>query len=163
MLLPTRLVMPHVLARQTWVAALALAALGCPLAAQAQEDEAVAGASAQTADESPIAFEADGASYDDSSDTVSVFGNVVLRRGDQSVRADKLTWDRTTGKILAEGNIRFVDADGNQLFTDQLELTEDLKAGAMQNMLLALREGGRLAANKGERGDDGNVVLHDAT
>jgi LPS-assembly protein len=148
------------LVRRTEAAALALALLGYPLAANAQETAPPPAAT--PVEEQPIAFEADGASYDDNADTVSVFGNVVMRRGDQSVRADKLTWDRKTGQIVAEGNIRFVDQDGNQLFTDRIELTEELKAGAMENMLLALREGGRLAANRTERGEDESIILHQA-
>lgn len=155
--------LPYSLVRRTGAALLAIAACFCALPVSAQEDSEVdEPVTLPLAADDQIQFEANGASYDDKADQVSVFGDVVLRRGDQSVRADKLVWDRSSGKIVAEGNIRFVDADGNQLFTDQLELTEDLKAGAMQNMLLALREGGRLAANKGERGDDGNIVLHDA-
>ena len=146
-------------------AALALATLGCPVLAQAQE--ATEGPIAEapqppSAEQDQIQFEADGASYDDNADLLSVFGNVVLRRDGQSVRADQLTWDRKTGQIVAQGNIRFVDADGNQLFTDRLELTDELCAGAMENMLLALREGGRLAAIKGERIEDGKVLLHNA-
>ncbi|MBN8485837.1 MAG: LPS-assembly protein LptD [Sphingomonadales bacterium] len=163
--LPPALLCPRPL--RTGAAALALAMLGCPLAAQAQEADAPQEAAplpadSATTDSEQIQFEADGASYDDNTETVSVFGNVVLRRGDQSVRADQLSWDRKTGKIIATGNIRLVDADGNQLFTDSIELTDELKAGAMDNMLLALREGGRLAANKGERLEDGKVLLHNA-
>ncbi len=79
----------------------------------------------------PVAFEADGLSYDSNRDVVTASGNVVLRRGGQSVRADAITWDRNSGQIVANGNIRFVDADGNQLFTDTLELTDEFKAGAM--------------------------------
>ena len=117
---------------------------------------------AAPATDSQVTFEADGANYDDKANTVSVSGNVILRRGDQSIRADQLTWNRTTGEIVATGNIRFVDADGNQLFTDRLELTDEFKAGAMENMLYVLREGGRLAAQSGERGENGQVVLHNA-
>ena len=106
-----------------------------------------------------ITFEADEVAYDDGADTVSVTGNVLLRSGDQSVRADAVTWNRETGQIVAVGNIRFVDEDGNQLFTDRLELTDELRAGAMENMLLAFREGGRLAAAQGTRADDGDIVL----
>ncbi len=171
MLLPVRPHLPPALlcprSMRTGAAALALIVLGCPLAAQAQEadpaQESASPPAQPAAEESEqIQFEADGASYDDNTETVAVFGNVVLRRGDQSVRADQLTWDRKTGKIVATGNIRLVDADGNQLFTDSIELTDELKAGAMDNMLLALREGGRLAANKGERLEDGKVLLHNA-
>ena len=147
--------------------ALALALLGCPVMAQAQERAEAppveaAPAEPAAAPDSQVSFEADGANYDDSNNTVSVFGNVVMRRGDQSIRADKLIWNRKTGEIVAQGNIRFVDADGNQLFTERLELTDEFKAGAMENMLYVLREGGRLAAQSGERGEDGRVVLHNA-
>ncbi len=169
-------------------AALALALLGCPVMAQAQQradDPLVAAisadpapdqtaqaqtaqaqtAQAQTAPVVPdgeVSFAADGANYDDSNETVSVFGNVVMRRGVQSIRADQLTWNRRTGEIVAQGNIRFVDADGNQLFTERLELTDEFKAGAMENMLYVLREGGRLAAQSGTRSEDGKVVLRNA-
>ena len=170
MLLPARPALPPSLlclrSVRTGAAAFALAALGCPLAAQAQElpteqaAEPAPQAPAQPGQQ--IQFEADGATYDNNSEQISVFGDVVLRRDGQSVRADKITWNRKTGQIIAEGNIRLVDPDGNQLFTDRLELTDELKAGAMENMLLALREGGRLAANKGTRTEDGKILLDNA-
>jgi LPS-assembly protein len=115
-----------------------------------------------TLGEGPIAFEADGITYNSNSEEVTASGNVILRRSGQSVRADAVSWNRDTGEIIATGNIRFVDADGNQLFTDRLELTDELKAGAMENLLLALREGGRLAAARGTRGEDGTIALDKA-
>lgn len=109
-----------------------------------------------------IAFEADGIEYLDDDETVIASGNVILRRESESVRADKVTWNRKTGSIVATGNVRAIDQDGNELFTDQVELTEELKTGTMENMLLALREGGRLAASSGVRLDNGNVLLSHA-
>jgi len=129
--------------------------------AQAQETPSAPVASEAEA-EAPVGFEADGVSYDDASDSVTAFGNVVMRRGNQSVRADKVVWNRKTGEVEASGSIRLVDADGNQLFADSLMLDDELRAGAMQNMLLALREGGRLAAANGSRAPDGTVVLSNA-
>jgi len=111
------------------------------------------------AGERQVAFEADSVAYDSDGDTVSAEGNVLLRSGDQSVRADQVSWNRTSGAIVATGNVRLVDEDGNQLFTDRVELTDELRAGAMDNLLLALREGGRLAAERGTRDDAGNVIL----
>jgi len=106
-----------------------------------------------------IAFEADALSYDSDSDTVTASGNVVLRSGDQSVRAEDVTWNRMTGQIVATGQIRFVDENGNQLFTDRLELTDELRAGAMSNLLLAFRAGGRLAAEEARRNAEGDVEV----
>ncbi|WP_390587889.1 LPS-assembly protein LptD [Erythrobacter sp. MTPC3] len=109
-----------------------------------------------------IDFEADQLSYDSEADTVTARGNVILRSADNSVRADEVVWDRGTGQIMASGNIRFVDDGGNQLYTETLELTDEFEAGAMNDLLLALRAGGRLAARSGARGDDGTIVLTDA-
>ena len=138
-------------------APLALVSFGHAAPALAQDEPAPAAAA-----ERAIAFEADTLSYESGTDTVRASGNVVLRSEDQSVRADEVTWDRRTGTILATGNVRFVDQDGNQLFTEQVELTDKFEAGAMSDLLIALREGGRLAARSGERGEDGTVVLTDA-
>ena len=67
-----------------------------------------------------------------------------------------------TGEIVANGRVRFVDENGNQLFSERVELTDEFEAGAMDNLLLALRQGGRLAANRGVRENDGTVALEDA-
>lgn len=113
-------------------------------------------------EERRIAFEANELRYDNNADVVTASGNVIARSGDESVRAENIVWNRLTGQIIAQGNVRLVNADGNQLFTDQLELTDELKAGTMVNLLLAFRQGGRLAADMAERDDTGNIILDQA-
>ncbi len=140
-----------------------IAAGGLASPSFAQEVSASTGAVPAPGETEQIAFEADRLEYKQDADTVTAVGNVVLRRAGQTVRADSVTWNRVSGQIVADGNIRFVDADGNQLYVDKLELTDELKAGAMENMLLALREGGRLAAVRGSRGDNGTIVLERAS
>jgi LPS-assembly protein len=109
-----------------------------------------------------IRFQADRVSYASEAEQITAIGNVVLNRDGQTVRADSVTWDRKTGKIEANGNIRFVDDAGNVIYTEKVELTDALKAGAVEDMLLVLRQGGRLAAQRGERLTNGNLVLHNA-
>ena len=137
---------------------LAMAALTAPLAAQETPPAPAATAEAPR----KIDFEATELSYNNEADIVTARGNVILRSEDRSVRADEVTWDRKTGRILASGNIRMVDEAGNQLFTDQVELTEEFDTGAMSELLIALRAGGRLAARSAERGENGVAVLTDA-
>ncbi|HSG35525.1 MAG TPA: LPS assembly protein LptD, partial [Sphingomonadaceae bacterium] len=127
--------------------------------AGAQQSGAEAAAQAEVEGRREIAFEANQLSYDTDNDVVTAEGNVILRSGEHSVRADRVSWDRKTGQVTASGSIRYVDGDGNVLYTDNLTLTDDLRLGAMDNMLLALREGGRIAAREGMRGEDGNVEL----
>ena len=114
------------------------------------------------AGEREIAFEADILDYDSQADIVTARGNVLLQSGDRSVRADTVSWNRGSGLITAEGRVRLVDEDGNQLYSDRLELTDEFEAGELENLLIALREGGRLAANSGRREADGTITLSQA-
>lgn len=111
-----------------------------------------------------IAFEADSLEYDNEGDheIVIASGNVLLSSDDQSVRADQIRWNRQTKTIFAIGNVRVVDQNGNQFITQSIELTESFETGAIDELLLALRAGGRLAARGGQRGDGGDVILNDA-
>ncbi|MGY6552201.1 MAG: LPS-assembly protein LptD [Erythrobacter sp.] len=109
-----------------------------------------------------IDFEAEQLTYDNTSDIVTARGNVLVRNNDRSVRADQVAWDRAAGSIIASGNVRLVDEAGNQLFTDQIELNDKFDAGAMDDLLIALRAGGRLAARSASRREDGIAVLTDA-
>jgi LPS-assembly protein len=140
--------------------AISLIALAHPALAQ---DIAEEPAPQAAADEAPVAFEADQVDYDTDADTVTASGNVVLRRDGQAVRADSVTWNRNTGLIVASGGVKLVDEDGNTLFTERVELTDELKTGAMENLLLALREGARLAAQSGKRLENGNIELDQAS
>ena len=162
--------------------ALAATLFGCcallPLAPAQAQSPAVGAAtpsapSPTTGEKEQIRFEADKVLYQSpdlasganqqAPETVTASGNVVLRRDVQTVRADQVTWNRKTGQIVASGNIRLVDEAGNVLYTERVELTDELKAGAVDNLLLVLREGGRLAAAHGVRGADGLITLSTAS
>ena len=114
-------------------------------------------------DEAPVAFEADRVEYDTNSEEMTATGNVVLRRDGQAVRSDSVVWNRKSGVIVASGGVRMIDKDGNTLLTERVELTDELKTGAMENLLLALREGARLAAQSGRRLENGNIELEQAS
>ncbi|MEP3758130.1 MAG: LptA/OstA family protein, partial [Marinomonas sp.] len=138
-----------------------------------------------------VDFAADSATYDNIRDIITASGNVTLNDGTQTVRADALEWNRkeqiitASGNILVKrddrsvrgdnalwnlatktiqvgGNVRLVDEAGNQLYTQSVELDDAFETGAIEEVLVALRAGGRLAARSGERGENGAVVLNDA-
>ena len=155
--------------RAVLVTSAALALPVMPLAAQELDQRPLEDAPAppparatDAAGNRQVAFEADQLSYDENGETLTATGNVVLRSGDRSVRADSVTYNRTSGRILASGRVRFVDENGNQLFTESVELTDQFEAGTMEDLLIALRQGGRLAARTGERTEGGAIALSDA-
>lgn len=101
--------------------------------------------------EDQIGFAADALSYDSNSEVVTASGNVQLLREGNRLRADQVVWNRTSGKVEARGNVSVTDAEGNIAYGDRFDVTDSLKDGAVENMLLVLQSGGRLAAVHGER------------
>ncbi len=149
------------------IAALAASTAGWSVSASAQSAAADPTAPQLELETRPetgevIDFEAQQLTYDSQNDIVTALGNVVLRSQDRSVRANQVTWDRKAGSITASGNVRLVDENGNQLFTEAIELNDQFETGAMADLLIALRAGGRLAARSAVRGEDGTTVLTDA-
>ncbi|QGP78947.1 LPS-assembly protein LptD [Sphingobium sp. CAP-1] len=109
-----------------------------------------------------LGFAADALQYDSNSEIVTATGNVQLLREGNRLRADKVVWDRNSGKVEAQGNVSVTDPEGNIAYGDRFDVTDTLKDGAVENMLLVLQSGGRLAAVKGER-VNGIYTLHRAT
>ena len=152
-MLPDQLLLPQAHSRRlckyrAGIAATIALAFAIPWQASAQE----AGPSESDqseVDTQRIAFEADLLDYDSKGDIITASGHVILRREGQTLEADSVSWNRQSGLIEAKGNIRLTDSQGSQLFTDSLELNDELKAGAMESMLLVLTSGGRLAAIPG--------------
>lgn len=109
-------------------------------------------------DPDQIQFSADLAEYDSEGDVVTVSGDVRLFREGNRLRADKVVWNRKTGQVLATGSIAVTNPEGDTAYGDKIELTDSLKDGAIDNMLVVLEQGGRLAAERGTR--DANGVIN---
>ena len=103
------------------------------------------------ANEDQIGFAADQLQYDSHTEVVTANGNVQLLREGNRLRADSVTWNRSTGQVEARGNVSVTDPEGNIAYGDRFEVTDTLKDGTVENMLLVLQSGGRLAAARGQR------------
>ena len=113
-------------------------------------------------DPQQIQFTADVLEYDSEGDTVTATGDVRLYRQSDRLRADKVLWNRKTGKVVAEGNVVIANPQGDTAYGDKIELTDTLKDGVVQNMLVVLDAGGRIAADRGQRSDNGVITVENA-
>lgn len=111
--------------------------------------------------EDEIAFSADTLNYDTNTEVVTASGNVQMLRDGYRLRADTVTWNRTTGAVEASGNVSVTDAEGNIAYGNRIDLTDTLKDGIVENLLLVMAEGGRLVARQGRR-DNGIYSLDQA-
>ncbi len=110
--------------------------------------------SAEAAASDQIDFAADSLSYDSEADIVTATGNVRMVRNLDDVRADRVIWNRKTGQVRAEGNVAARTAAGDTLYGDNAILTDTLKDGIVENLLLVLSDGARLVARTSERKND---------
>ncbi len=114
------------------------------------------------AGEQQIGFAADNLNYDSETDIVIAEGNVAMNRDTISMRADKVTWNRKSGQVFAEGNVAITNPEGDVAYGDKIELTDTLRDGVVDNLLVVLDNGSRLAAVRGTRFDNGNIELENA-
>ena len=110
-----------------------------------------------------IGFAADTVNYDDVADTITASGNVELEREAWRLKADQVVWNRATGRVIASGNVALTSPQGDIAYGDSVELTDTLRDGIVENLLVVFTEGGRLAAVRGERLANGDMTLDRAT
>lgn len=120
--------------------------LSAPCAGLAQD-------AAAPAAEAPaeVAFSADRLVYDQHADIVTVTGEVRMNREGYDLRADSVSWNRVSGEVRAAGGVRITSPGGDVAYADNAVLEDTLKDGVVQNLLIVLADGGRLAAIEATR------------
>lgn len=98
-----------------------------------------------------IDFAADELVYEDDGTIVTATGAVIIERDGWRLAADAVTYNRSTGEVEARGNVISIDPLGNTVYGDGIVLTDSLRDGAIDNILVVLASGGRLAAKSGVR------------
>jgi LPS-assembly protein len=116
-------------------------------------------AAAEAGDE--VAFSADQLVYDRDADVVTVTGEVRMNREGHDLRADTVSWNRRSGEVRAQGGVRITSPGGDVAYADSALLEDTLKDGIVQNMLIVLADGGRLAAVEARR-QNGVTTLYRA-
>jgi LPS-assembly protein len=103
-------------------------------------------------DESEIVtFSADQVTYDSDADVVTASGQVRMNREGNYLAADLVTWDRKSGQVYARGNVVLVTPEGDKLVGENVQLTDTMRDGTVDNLMVVLESGGRIAARHGSR------------
>lgn len=105
-----------------------------------------------------IEFSADQVTYDSQSDVVTALGAVRMSRDGNYLAADQVTWNRQSGQVLATGNVVVMNPQGDKLIGENVVLTDTLKEGTMDSLLVVLESGGRIAATRGRRSGDFTIL-----
>lgn len=96
--------------------------------------------------------------YDYKNNKVHAVGGVQIYYNGGVLEADKVTYDRVSNKMFAEGNVRYKAADGNVIYSNTLEMTQDFREAFVDSMLVETPQRTRFAASRADR-SEGNVTV----
>lgn len=142
---------PRRLAALTGATALACvmaAALPGPAAAQLEDV-----AAEQLPADAEMLLEADTLVYDNDANTISAVGGVQIEYGGNTLVADRITYDRNTARLMAIGNVEIVERDGNRIFADEIDITDDFRDGFVNALRIETVDDTYFAAESAERRD----------
>jgi LPS-assembly protein len=98
-----------------------------------------------------VTFSADQVSYDSDADVVTASGEVRMNREGNYLAADQVVWQRKSGQVFAKGNVVMVTPQGDKVVGDNVQLTDTMRDGTINNLMAVLESGGRVAATRGTR------------
>ena len=99
----------------------------------------------------PVLIQADRLVYDTDGKTVRLTGGVEASSDGRVLTADEVSYDQTTGIVIASGSVVIREADGSTLTADRVQLTGNMKDGVIENIAIILNEHTKLAAARGTR------------
>ena len=89
--------------------------------------------------------------YDRDHDIVSAVGNVQLYYQGRVLEADKVTYNRRTSRVFAEGNAKLTEADGTVAYGERFDLTDDFKSGFIDSLSAVTPQKTYFTSPRGER------------
>jgi LPS-assembly protein len=89
--------------------------------------------------------------YDNDKNTVSAVGDVHLYYQGRVLEADRVTYDRNTRRVYAEGNARLTETDGTVATGERFELTDDFRDGFIDSLRIETTDKTRFSAPRAER------------
>ncbi len=91
---------------------------------------------------------------------VSAVGHVQIYYEGAVLEADRVTYDRNTNRLHAQGNVRYKTSDGKILYGEVLEMDRDFRQGFANSLLLETPQKTHFAAASVDRTDGNITVFH---
>lgn len=146
----TRSVSPSWLARLLCGTAVLCLAGGISLPAYAQTNDALIG-NVQTNPNAQLLLESDELVYDINAKTISAVGGVQIDYDGNRLVARQVTYDQKTGRLKAMGKVEIVEKDGNRIYAENLDVTDDFREGFVNALRVESADNTRFAAESAER------------
>lgn len=89
--------------------------------------------------------------YDRDANKVSAIGDVKLYYQGRTLEADRVTYDRASKRVYAEGRAKLTDETGGVTYAKRFELTDDFKDGFIDGLSAVTKDKTRFTSPRTER------------
>jgi LPS-assembly protein len=89
--------------------------------------------------------------YNLDSNRVIASGAVQIDYNGYQMVADRVEYNQETGRLYAVGNIELIEPDGNRIYAEELDLTDDFADGFVNALRIETPDNTRLVAESAER------------
>lgn len=104
-------------------------------------------------------LEADQLVYDYDRETVSALGNVKIYYGGYALTARKVTYNRKSARLIAEGGVRIVEPGGTVMTAENIDITDDFRDGFVQELRVETLDKTYFAAQNAERVEGERTII----
>ncbi|MCB1429469.1 MAG: LPS-assembly protein LptD [Nitratireductor sp.] len=103
-------------------------------------------------------LEADNLVYNNDEDTVAAVGNVRIAYDGYTLVAQRVTYSRRSGRVIASGNVEILEPKGSRIFAEEIDITDDFRDGFVSSLRVETADNTRFAAESAER-RDGEIAV----
>lgn len=118
---------------------------------QGLDSSAEFGSQYQTNPDAKMLLQADNLIMDRDAKTVTAAGNVQIEYDGNRLVAREVVYNQTTKRMVAKGNVEIVEKDGNRIYSDEMDVTDDFRDGFVNGLRVETVDDTRFAAESAER------------
>ena len=118
---------------------------------QGLDSSAEFGSQYQTNPDAKMLLQADNLIMDRDAKTVTAAGNVQIEYDGNRLVAREVVYNQATKRMVAKGNVEIVEKDGNRIYSDEMDVTDDFRDGFVNGLRVETVDDTRFAAESAER------------
>lgn len=110
--------------------------------------------------ESKLLLSANELVYNRDAEIVSAVGSVQINYNGYKMVAQRVEYNQKTGRMMAAGNIELIEQDGNRIYADSLDVTDNFAEGFLNSLRVETTDNTRLAGESAERLNGNQMILN---
>ncbi len=107
-----------------------------------------------------IEFTSDSLEVDEKKNLMIATGNVVIKSQNETIKADKVLYDKKLDKALATGNISIINNDGTVYETSEATLTNEFKNILALTLFAQFKDNSKIKASKLIKTNEKNIFIN---